>query len=210
MGSRLDRRGEDFALARFQGRTQEAPPLAPSISSFSPTSGPVGTWVTIGGSGLTGATSVRFGDAYQPSFTVDPSGTSIVAVVPTGATTGPITVTTPNVTVVSTSSFVVTSTPTEHVRNVTLRLSKHLRTNGRIVVYDGFASCVQGRNVRIQRSFEGDWRTIAHDVTDADGRYSYRVPDRTGWYRAVIRQVTLPTGDTCNAAISGTRHHTAR
>jgi len=198
----------DMALARFQGSAQTV--VAPSISSFSPTSGPVGTWVTIVGSGLNGATSVRFGDTYQPSFTADPSGTSIVATVPTGATSGAITVTTPSGTVVSASNFSVTSAPNAHVRNVTLRLTKHLRTGGRIVIYDGFEACVQGRNVRIQRSFEGDWRTIAHAVTDLDGRYRRLLPDRAGWYRAVIRQVTLPTGDTCNAAISGARHHEAR
>lgn len=59
-----------------------------SVSSITPTSGPVGTVVTINGSGFATATNVHFG-AYAASFTVV-SGTLIEAVVPVGATTGNI------------------------------------------------------------------------------------------------------------------------
>jgi hypothetical protein len=84
----------------------------------------------------------------------------------------------------------------------------HLRAHGRIVVEDSFAPCAEGRKVRIQRSHEGAWRTIDSDVTDAAGRYSVGLPDRAGWYRAMIRQATLEDGAVCNEATSGTRHHT--
>ncbi len=67
--------------------------VIPLVNSFSPTSGPVGTQVTITGSGFTGASSVIFGKAKAITFTVD-SGTQITATVPAGATTGKITVTT--------------------------------------------------------------------------------------------------------------------
>ena len=68
--------------------------VVPSISSFSPASGPVGANVAIKGQGFTGATRVAFGGVKATSFTVD-SSTEITAIVPSGAKTGKITVTTP-------------------------------------------------------------------------------------------------------------------
>src|SRR5207245_685954 len=52
---------------------------APTISSFSPTSGNVGTSVSIGGTNFTGATSVKF-NGQSASFSVV-SSTSISATV---------------------------------------------------------------------------------------------------------------------------------
>ena len=80
--------------------------VTPSISSFSPTSGPVDTSVTITGESLTGATSVTFGGVKATSFKVD-SDTEITATVPTGAKTGKIGVTTPGGTATSTGTFTV-------------------------------------------------------------------------------------------------------
>jgi uncharacterized repeat protein (TIGR02543 family) len=64
---------------------------APTISSFAPTTGPVGTPVTITGNNFTGATAVAF-NGTAAIFTVN-SNTQITATVPTGATTGTISVT---------------------------------------------------------------------------------------------------------------------
>ena len=82
---------------------------APTISSFTPASGLVGTAVTIAGTNLTGTTWVRFG-GVAASFAVD-LPTQITATVPAGATTGPITVTTPGGTATSATSFVVETPP---------------------------------------------------------------------------------------------------
>jgi large repetitive protein len=80
----------------------------PFILGFSPISGPVGTQVTITGGNLNGATSVRFNNAAS-SFVVN-NTTSIQAIVPSGATTGQITVTTPTGTITSIDSYTVTPT----------------------------------------------------------------------------------------------------
>jgi len=82
--------------------------VGPAITSFSPTSGPAGTAVTIAGTILAGATEVRFNGAA--GTIVSNSDTQIVVTVPTGATTGPITVVTPNGQATSASPFTVTTT----------------------------------------------------------------------------------------------------
>src|SRR3989442_1460439 len=78
---------------------------APKISSFVPTSGTVGTKVTVSGSNLTGARSVKF-NGLSSSFTVN-SPTQITATVPASATTGTIAVTTPAGTTTSGSAYTV-------------------------------------------------------------------------------------------------------
>src|SRR5205085_1417846 len=65
---------------------------APTISSFSPTSGGVGTSVSISGTNFTGATSVKF-NGQSASFSVA-SSTSISATVPNCSSSGTISVTT--------------------------------------------------------------------------------------------------------------------
>jgi hypothetical protein len=111
-------------MERFRGRRRGAAALigavtviavtagpaaaaAPVISSFNPTSGPVGTAVTVTGDNLTGATSVRF-HGVQATFTVT-DDEHIQATVPAGATTGLIRVTTPDGDAASATAFVVTS-----------------------------------------------------------------------------------------------------
>jgi len=67
--------------------------VTPKILSFTPTSGPVGTPVTITGNSLTQTTKVTFGGVLATSFTVN-SDTQVAATVPTGAKTGYIAITT--------------------------------------------------------------------------------------------------------------------
>lgn len=80
--------------------------VIPVISSFTPTSGPVGTPVTITGTGLTGATKVTFGGVKATVFTVT-SGTQVTATVPTGALTGKVKITTAGGTATSSGTFTV-------------------------------------------------------------------------------------------------------
>jgi len=66
----------------------------PTISSFTPATGQVGTTITINGTNFTGATAVTFGNVPASSFTVV-SAVQITAVVPTLSGGGAISVTTP-------------------------------------------------------------------------------------------------------------------
>jgi hypothetical protein len=81
---------------------------APTVSGFSPASGPAGTSVTVTGTGFTGATSVSFNGTAASSFAVG-SDTQLTATVPAGATSGPIAVTTAGGTGTSAGSFTVTT-----------------------------------------------------------------------------------------------------
>ena len=80
---------------------------APAIYSFSPMHGLPGTRVMISGLNFLGATAVLFG-GVQASFTVT-NNTTIGAVVPAGAQTGPITVVAPGGSIPSSSSFTLDS-----------------------------------------------------------------------------------------------------
>jgi IPT/TIG domain len=80
--------------------------VTPKIGSFSPTSGPAGTTVTITGQNLSGATKVAFNGTS--ATIVSDTATQIVTEVPAGATTGHISVTTSAGTATSTAAFTVT------------------------------------------------------------------------------------------------------
>jgi hypothetical protein len=86
------------------------PPPAPSVTGLTPTSALVGSSVTISGTNFVGASAVVFGGQAAATFTVDAAGQTITAVVPPDAVSGPITVTTPGGTAVSTP-FVVIGAP---------------------------------------------------------------------------------------------------
>ena len=80
---------------------------APTISSFTPAAGPIGTSVTVNGTNLASVTSVSFNDTMASSVTIL-SATSLRAVVPASATSGKITVVDPAGQVLSAGSFAVT------------------------------------------------------------------------------------------------------
>ena len=87
-------------LLGLQNVTAAAPP---TITTFTPDRGQVGTSVTITGTGFTGATNVQF-DGADTTFTVN-SNTQITATVPLGTGSGAITVMTPEGSATSGGSF---------------------------------------------------------------------------------------------------------
>lgn len=81
------------SLTSFSGVTGATPSL--SMTGFSPLSGPVGTMVTIAGSGFRSNDIVRFNGTAAPSSKANAAGTTLKVGVPAFATSGPITVTDP-------------------------------------------------------------------------------------------------------------------
>jgi outer membrane protein assembly factor BamB len=83
------------ARVAVRRRRSGAGPDVLSMTGFSPASGPVGTPVTITGSGFVAGDIVQFNGTTAPAVKVNSAGTRLHAPVPAFATSGPITVTDP-------------------------------------------------------------------------------------------------------------------
>jgi subtilisin-like proprotein convertase family protein len=104
-------------------------PQAPELTGFSPTTGPVGTKVTLTGSKLDKVTAVQF-NGTDAVFTID-SSTQITTTVPNGANSGPISVTAPGGISTSTGNFTVANSP------AITRLSPASGSPGTVVIING-------------------------------------------------------------------------
>ena len=164
----------------------------------------MGTVVTITGTGLTGACAVSFNAIAATTFTVN-SDTQITATVPTGATTGPIAVQTPNGSATSSTNFEVTTPTVEHERDVSLTLRGHLIARGTVASDSNV--CESGVTVNIQRRRPGGgWRNVGSDETNTNGRFRAQVNDRVGRYRALVPEETIGTDVCLRDASPGVRH----
>jgi photosystem II stability/assembly factor-like uncharacterized protein len=160
---------------------------APTVSSFTPTSGPVGTVVTLTGTHFTGASAVAFHGVPAATFSAA-SDTQITATVPAGATSGPIAVTTPGGSVTSATSFTVVVTPKvtlklSGLKKGSLKLGKRVTVTGKVT-----PAALAGSKVtlKVQKKKGHKWvtvktvkRTIGHS-----GAYSWKYkPAKRGSYR---------------------------
>jgi polysaccharide lyase-like protein/IPT/TIG domain-containing protein len=93
------------------------PSPSPSISGFTPTSGVPGTTVTISGSGLLGASSVKL--AGVAAAITSNTATAVKVLVPAGAASGAIQVSTPGGTATTSSTFNVKLSPPPSIRGFT-------------------------------------------------------------------------------------------
>jgi hypothetical protein len=175
---------------------------SPTITSFTPTFGPVGTSVTITGTNLTGATSVKF-NGTTATITSN-TATQIVTTVPAGATSGKITVTTPGGTATSATNFTVTGP--SHDRSISLRLRDTLVARGKVTVRDGFTACADTVPVKIQKKVSGHWKTVKNTTTSSTGAYRIHLRNRHGRYRSLAPRVTQGA-DVCRRAVSPTQTH---
>jgi hypothetical protein len=163
---------------------------APTLTSFTPAAGPVGTTVTLTGTGFTGATAVTF-NGHAATFTVN-SDTQTTATAPVGASTGKIAVATPGGTATSAASFTVTAgtvTPKLTLRlsgltSGALKLGKRVTAKGIVT-----PSSLAGGNVTltVQRKQGGKWLKVTSMVRTIRASGAYRAtykPAKKGAYRA--------------------------
>jgi hypothetical protein len=201
---------------------------SPTITSVTPCSGAAGTTVTLIGTNLLKssgtATSapvggdVRFapyGETASHAVGTPESPTQLTVIVPASAADGPIRVSTFNDivgegAVLSDVAFNVpppdiSCGPTYSARSVSLRLVRSLVARGVVRADGGFAACVAGVPVRIQRRVAGDWRTVRKTTTRSTGAYRKRIPDKPGRYRVTAPAIVVDGGDVCFRAISPVR-----
>ncbi|MCR5889055.1 T9SS type A sorting domain-containing protein [Hymenobacter sp. J193] len=138
----------------------------PYISYFSPESGPAYSYVALFGEGFTDATAVQFG-GVDAAFEVVSDG-EISAVVPEGANSGPITVTTSNGTATS-SSFKVVGDP------VVYSLSPEEGPVGTTVVITG-ENFTEGSRVTFGTPWTGD-DVLASSVVNSSNKITATVPN---------------------------------
>jgi hypothetical protein len=100
---------DEFRISTLWADAVPAASIAPVISNFSPSSGTEGTSVTINGANFGASPTVKFNGTSDLTATVNGAGTQITATVPSGATTGKITVeVTGQPTATSATDFTVT------------------------------------------------------------------------------------------------------
>jgi len=109
---------------------------APTITSFSPASGPVGTLVTINGTSLSTPTTLTIGG--RSAIVVSNTGSVLVAMVMPGAATGAVSITTAGGTANGSGNFTVKAT-----------LFPFAQQGAKLVGTDGSATAEQGRSVAI-------------------------------------------------------------
>ena len=93
------------ALFAAAGADNSVP--APTVTGFSPAGGPVGTSVVVKGNHLSEATQLSFNGTLAAGFHYSSARGGLVAAVPAGATTGPISLSGPGGTGTSSASFIV-------------------------------------------------------------------------------------------------------
>jgi hypothetical protein len=208
---------------------------APTVASFAPTCGVVGTVVTITGTNLLAssgndATEVdpEGGDVQFNPYSPPPanhtgaaeSPTTLVVNVEANAVDGPIRVITGVDSVDSATPFDVAAdatecapvTGTEHPRSITFKINKKGKASGVVSSAEdpAFTDCVAAVPVKIQRKKAGGgWKTVGKTITDDTGAYTKKVKNKKGKqkFRALAPKVSLgdPVTDVCLKAKSATR-----
>ena len=111
--------GADAAvvIADLTGNGITVSNIPPVITSFSPSSGPVGTLVTITGTNLGTPTAFTIGS--KAAIVISNTGTSLVGMVMPGAATGTISVTTTGGSVTSVGTFTLSTAPAPNAQQGT-------------------------------------------------------------------------------------------
>jgi hypothetical protein len=163
---------------------------APTIASFTPTSGQSGTAITINGTNFTGATAVKIGTVSITGFVVV-SSNQITATIPATAKTGALSVTTPGGTATSTSFTVPTPTissftPTSSVTGVSVTItgSNFTGATGAKIGTVALTSFVVVNNTTATAILPATAKTGTISVTSAAG---------TGTSTTSLTIVALPT-----------------
>ena len=178
-----------------------APPL---LTAVMPAFGLPGTQVTLAGSRLNGATAVSF-NGVLAVFAVD-SDSRITAVVPSAATSGPVSVISRGGKAAGPKAFTVTV-----VSSLTLKAGPTLQTLGRRVRLGGALrplGLASKLTLSVQQRRRGVWRTIRtiSRGASAEGVFAWSyAPPRRGDYRAAASLAASPASTAARSRWVGFR-----
>jgi hypothetical protein len=162
---------------------------AATITSFAPTSAPVGTIVTLTGTGFTGATAVAFNGTTTSIFVVV-SATQITAEVPSGATTGKITVTPASGPVVTSATNFTVTVPavttkvTLKVAPTSIRFRRTVKATGAVTPVLALVGSKVALKAQIKKGTRWVTTKSVTATVKASGAYSWTYkPAKRGTYR---------------------------
>jgi hypothetical protein len=123
--------------------------LPPRITTFSPTNSATGTTVTVNGTNFTGTSSVLFNGVSAAFFNV--SSNSLQATVPSNFITGPISITTPGGTAISSNLFyalpIITGfSPVHGLPGTNVTITGTSFTNASVVWFNGVNASIVSKN----------------------------------------------------------------
>jgi hypothetical protein len=185
--------------------TSGAGACAPTITSFNPTSGPVGTAVTIVGTNLlkdpiTGGDVTFFDNKMATHSGAAESPAQLSVVVPAGATTGPISVTTPIGTATSVTNFTVVGEPSPGGPSDVFTQTNPgtclgAGPNGQSAMEQSFTL---GAESRVLVYFTFEWaglstREVGHLSMGLDGRPETEVPSEPWRFSGTVSTQTSGT-----------------
>jgi len=133
----------------------------PTVSGINPTNGNIGAAATINGTNFTGVTAVKFTNNIAAQFNVV-SATQITATVPTGALTGPITISKPGCADVQTPVFTVTPQPVIGVTPTNLDF--------------GSVNAGQTKDLQLTVNNTGNAALTISSITSTNPRFSVTAP----------------------------------
>jgi len=145
---------------------------------------------------------VRF-NGLAATFTVV-SSASISAIVPSGATTGPVTVGNPAGTA---TGGIYTVGEATHGRSVSFTFEPNSRVSGQVNVSDNFAACNKFVPVVIQKQHGGGWKWVDTTSTTKSGSFKTYIPPSSGTFRVKVNKLTLLNGSACLGDTSPGKHH---
>jgi hypothetical protein len=219
---------DSTGLFTYTGATA-AGTCTPTIDSFTPTCGLVGTQVTVTGTNLlqSGTTAIAPAEYRFSPYTATEvatilpgaTSTSATVVVPNSAATGRIQVDNGPITGFSATPFTVvtaltdcpTGEVTTHARSISFKIKKSGKASGVVSSTEdpAFTDCVAAVPVKIQRKKNGAWKTVGKTTTTATGSYTKKVKNPKGKqkFRALAPKVSLgdPVTDVCTKAKSAVR-----
>ena len=164
----------------------------PAIQNFTPTTASSGVGVTINGTNFTGITSVKFNE-INSSFVVNNS-TKITAFVPSGATTGNITVT--NNCGIAVSGTPITINSTAVILNLKIIIEGYYKGNGLMAEVVSPGICDTVTIELCENVFPFNVVYTSRSIVNASGNGAFNYPlsaDGGSFYIAVNNHNTLKT-----------------